>query len=483
MKSLNEIWPEGNVRGDVNVSIKGLAFDSRKVNSGDAYFAIVGLTTDGHFYIEQSIKNGATVIFCQQWPDHMQAQITYVKVDDSSKVMAQIAHKFFDKPSTHLKLVGVTGTNGKTTTVSLLFQLFNKLGYKAGLISTIECRIGNEILPSDYTTPDSIAINRLLGQMLEAGCDYVFMEVSSHAVKQNRIEALDFAGGIFTNMSHDHLDYHKTFDDYILQKKRFFDGLASSSFALINVDDKRGEVMVQNTKAKVSRYSLQRMADYRGRILSNSIYGLQVQFNNDEFHSQLIGRFNAYNLLAVYGATFLLGAGPDIAIEMSLLIPAAGRMERVNMPSKNAIAFIDYAHTPDALKNILLTIQEVKSSKAELICVVGCGGNRDKAKRPKMASIASRLSDWVIFTSDNPRDEDPDTIIKDMERGIPQEFISKTLSITDRKQAIKAAYRMASRNSVVVIAGKGHEPYQEIAGVKHPFDDKKIILELSNEDI
>ena len=482
MKYLEEIWP-GEIGTNGKVKVTGLTHDSRKVTPGNAYFAIKGLTTDGHLYIDQAIGKGAVVIFCQVLPERIPEQVVFIRVDDTSKVMAQVAHKFFDKPSAHLKLVGVTGTNGKTTTVILLHQLFDRLGYKAGLISTIESRIGQYVEESKFTTPDSITLNSLLAKMVEAGCDYVFMEVSSHAVKQNRIEALEFAGGIFTNMSHDHLDYHVTFDEYIRQKKKFFDQLDRAAFALINIDDKRGEIMVQNTKAKVNRYSLQRMADFRGKVLSNTLLGLEVRFNEVQFHSQLIGKFNAYNLLAVYGATMLLGAGPDIAKEMSALIPAAGRMERVNMPSKQAIAFIDYAHTPDALENVLKTILETRSRETEIISVVGCGGNRDKDKRPKMATIACRFSDWAIFTSDNPRDEDPEDIIRDMEAGIPEGLKSTVLSITDRRQAIKVAYSMVKKNGVLLIAGKGHEPYQEIAGVRYPFDDKKILLEYSNEDI
>ncbi len=483
MKYLKEIWFGKGVEEQGERLINGLAFNSQLVKPGYIFFAIQGLRTDGHLYIPDAIKHGAEVVFCEKLPEQKLDRVTYIQVTDTAIAMAAVADKFFDKPSSRLRLVGVTGTNGKTTVVTLLYQLFRKLGYKVGQLSTVETKINDRLYPSRYTTPDSLSINKVLNEMVEDGCDYAFMEVSSHAVKQERVHALHFAGGVFTNLSHDHLDYHGTFDEYLRQKKRFFDQLSSSAFALTNIDDRRGEIMVQNTKAKVRRYSLQQMADYRGKILSNNLLGLQIRFNQEEFFSQLMGKFNAYNLLAVYGASILLDAGPALAKEMSALIPAAGRMDRVNMPSKEAIAFVDYAHTPDALKNILATIQDMKPPESKVICVVGCGGNRDKSKRPKMANIACQMSDWVIFTSDNPRDEDPDQIIQEMEEGIPEGMKNKVVSITDRRQAIKTGFNLLQKHGVLVVAGKGHEPYQEIRGVRHPFDDKKILLELSNEDI
>jgi len=397
-------------------------------------------------------------------------------VADSAAALGLITDHFYNHPSQQLQLVGVTGTNGKTTTVTLLYNLFQNLGYKCGLLSTVENKIGQRIIPSTHTTPDSVAINALLAEMVEAGCDYAFMEVSSHAVEQQRISGLHFAGGIFTNISHDHLDYHKTFDNYIKAKKGFFDKLPKTAFALTNVDDKRGEVMLQNTKAKIAKYSLQRMADYRAKILENSLLGLRLELDGADFHGRLIGEFNAYNLLAVYAAAILLKQEKSEVLQaLSEVQTAEGRFDYIFNQAQQILGIVDYAHTPDALEKVLQTIRQLRKAGSKIITVVGCGGDRDKTKRPEMAKIACNLSDQAILTSDNPRTEQPEAILKDMEAGVPKEVEHKVLTIVDRKQAIKTASRIARNGDIILVAGKGHEKYQDINGVKHPFDDKEIL--------
>ena len=468
------------VVGDLNFEIRNLIFDSRKVQSGDIFFAIRGTQVDGHQFINKALEKGAALVICEEDPEQYETTATnaIIQVASSADAMGLMAAAFFDDPSKHLQLIGVTGTNGKTTTVTLLFDLFSALGFKCGLISTVENRIGEQLIPATHTTPDAIRLQALISDMLVSGCDYVFMEVSSHAVDQRRIAGLHFSGAVFTNMSHDHLDYHETFANYIAAKKRFFDDLPKTAFALVNTDDKRGMVMVQNTKAKVCTYSLLRMADFKGRIIENSLLGLQLEINQQEVFTRFIGDFNAYNLLAGFGTAILLGqADLETLRVISKLKAAEGRFDYVRSHDHQTVGIIDYAHTPDALDKVLQTIQKVKPPTAQVITVVGCGGDRDKAKRPEMAKIAIQWSNQVIFTSDNPRSENPDQIIKDMETGIPLEKHSMVLSITDRRQAIKTACRLAQKGDLILVAGKGHEKYQEIQGLKHPFDDKEILKE------
>lgn len=457
--------------GDRQAAITALHIDSRKVGLGHAFFAIKGTQTDGHQYISQVIEKGATVIICQDVPAHTEAHVCYVQVANSAEALGYMAANFYGNPSKKLKLVGVTGTNGKTTNVTLLFRLFRALGYHCGLLSTVQNQINETVIPSTHTTPDPISLNALLAEMVQVGCTHAFIEVSSHAVVQHRITGLHFAGGIFTNITHDHLDFHHTFDNYIAAKKGFFDQLPKTAFALVNTDDKRGRVMVQNTKAEVHTFALNTMADYKGRILSDSLFGLQMLVNDQEVHFKLIGTFNAYNLLGVYGAALLLGENAEeVLMQLSGLNTAPGRFQQIIGPG-NRVAIVDYAHTPDALENVLSTIQNLREGKAQVITVVGCGGNRDATKRPKMAEIACKLSDYVIFTSDNPRHEDPNAILDDMKKGVPAIHFKKTNTIADRHQAIKYAIDMADAGDIILVAGKGHENYQEIAGVKHHFDD------------
>ena len=463
------------IHGIENQSIHDLHFDSRKVKKGDVFVAVKGTQVDGHKFIDIAEQKGATAIVVENLPTKRSKSTTYVKVGDSAKAVSKMAANLFDHPSGKLKLVGITGTNGKTTTTTLLHDLFVKMGFKSGLISTIENRINDEIIPSTHTTPDAIAINALLQKMVDAGCEFAFMEVSSHAIHQQRVAGLQFAGGVFTNISHDHLDYHKTFAEYIDAKKAFFDGLDKSAFALTNIDDKRGEVMVQNCKANKISYGLKRPAELKIRILENSLIGLHVILDGMEFYSRLIGEFNAYNLLAAYGVANQMGISKmEVLQYLSNILPAEGRFEAIKHPKKEITGIVDYAHTPDALQKVLETIQQLKPKDSKVITVVGAGGNRDKAKRPKMAKIGALLSATLILTADNPRNELPDLILEDMEKGLTEEQKSEALIITDRKQAIKTAVRLAQKGDIVLIAGKGHEKYQEVMGEKHPFDDKEV---------
>lgn len=465
-----------SVAGALDIEVQTLQIDSRAVKSSDVYVAMKGLTADGHDFIDSAIANGAAAVLCTVMPAKLQPEVTYVQVAEIREVLGEMASRYYGDPSRSITLVGVTGTNGKTTVATLLYQLFGLLGYKVGLISTVENRIANEVIPATHTTPDVVSLNGLLRQMVDAGCEYAFMEVSSHSVDQRRIAGVQFAGAVFTNMSHDHLDYHKTFDNYIAAKKRFFDDLDTGAFALTNVDDKRGEVMLQNTAAEKLSYGLHKMCTYKGRIISNSIEGLALKLNGQEAHFRMIGSFNAYNLLAVYGVATRLGFEPDeVLTAMSRLEGALGRFEKVQVEKTKTIGIVDYAHTPDALENVLETIRAVKESSRRVITVVGCGGDRDKTKRPVMAQVASRLSSRVILTSDNPRTEDPEEILDQMEAGLAADSRKNVLRITDRKQAIKTAAMLATDGDIILIAGKGHETYQDINGVKHPFDDKKVL--------
>jgi UDP-N-acetylmuramoyl-L-alanyl-D-glutamate--2,6-diaminopimelate ligase len=459
----------------MNAEVSGICFDSRKVEPGFLFVAVRGTQSDGHDYIGKAITLGARTIVCEKLPDSITEMVTFVTVKNSGNALGIIASNFFDTPSEKVKLTGVTGTNGKTTTATLLYQLFTNLGYKVGLISTVENRIAAEVIPATHTTPDPIQLNQLLNNMVDAGCAYVFMEVSSHAIAQDRIAGLKFSGAIFTNITHDHLDYHKTFENYIKAKKKFFDDLPGDAFALVNADDKRGMVMLQNTKAAKHTFGIKKLTDFKAKVITNSIEGLELEVDGKSVWFKMIGDFNAYNLLGVYSTAVLLGQEPDeVLTQLSSLRGAPGRFEQVN-PGAKIIAIVDYAHTPDALQNVLETINQFRTGTEQVITVVGCGGNRDKTKRPLMASIACRLSDKVVLTSDNPRDEDPIQIILEMQTGIMPSEARKTLVIADREEAIKTACMMAKEKDIVLIAGKGHEDYQEIKGVKHPFDDRKVV--------
>ena len=459
----------------MSIDVKGICFDSRSVRPGFLFIAVRGSQSDGHEYISKAIESGAVAIVCETLPGDMPDKVNFVTVKNSAQALGIIAANFFNNPSEKIKLTGVTGTNGKTTVATLLYQLFGSLGYRPGLISTVENRIVDQVIPSTHTTPDPIQLNELLNRMVEGGCTHVFMEVSSHAIDQERISGLKFVGAIFTNITHDHLDYHKTFENYIKAKKKYFDELSNDSFALVNADDKRGMVMLQNTKATKYSFGLKKMVDFKGKIITNSIEGLELEIASKTVWFKLIGDFNAYNLLAVYGAAVLLGEdSDDVLVKLSALKGAVGRFELV-LPGSKVIAIVDYAHTPDALKNVLETIAQFRSGNEQVITVVGCGGNRDKTKRPLMASIACRLSDKVVLTSDNPRDEDPMAIIKEMQSGVTPSEVRKTLVLADREEAIKTACMMAKEKDIILIAGKGHETYQEIKGVKHPFDDREVV--------
>ena len=465
------------VVGDTSVSINSIQFDSRKVSKNDVFVAVKGTVVDGHDFIEQVIEKGANTIICEQIPDITIEGVTYVKVDNSSKALAIMASNYYGVPSENLKLVGVTGTNGKTTIASLLYQLFKKAGYKVGLLSTVKILVDEKEYKTIHTTPDSLTINKYLSEMNDEGVEFCFMEVSSHGIHQSRTEGLHFEGGIFTNLTHDHLDYHETFAEYRDVKKSFFDNLPKSAFSLVNVDDKNGAIMLQNTASKKYTYALKSFADYRAQILENQLNGLFLKINDNEVWTRLIGNFNAYNLLAIYGTADLLGLeSVEVLRLMSELDSVSGRFQYL-ISDEKITAIVDYAHTPDALKNVLETINSIRTKNEELITVVGCGGDRDKTKRPKMAHIASALSDKVIFTSDNPRTENPEQIIKDMEVGVQPQNFKKTMSIVDRNQAIKTACQLANANDIILIAGKGHETYQEINGVRTNFDDYKIVEE------
>ncbi|WP_131535891.1 UDP-N-acetylmuramoyl-L-alanyl-D-glutamate--2,6-diaminopimelate ligase [Pedobacter nototheniae] len=466
--------------GKTDRSIHALNFDSRKIEKDDVFFAIVGTVVDAHSYIDQTINLGATVIVCEVLPENINPQVTYVKVQNSSVALGIMAGNFFGNPSAALKLIGITGTNGKTTIATILFKLFKDLGYKTGLLSTVENYIHDVVVAATHTTPNPIALNALLKDMVDAGCDYCFMEVSSHAVSQHRIEGLTFAGGVFSNLTHDHLDFHKTFDSYLKAKKAFFDGLPKSAFALTNIDDKNGMVMLQNTKAYKKTYALKQLADFKAKIIENQFSGLHLDIDNEDVYFKLVGSFNAYNLLAVYGTAILLEQDKlKVLTLLSRLSGAEGRFDYITS-ADNIIGIVDYAHTPDAVQNVLSTIANIRKGTEQVITVIGCGGDRDKTKRPIMAQVACDWSDKVILTSDNPRTEDPQSIITEMEAGVSPTNKRKTISILDRKEAIKTACHLAKSGDIILVAGKGHEKYQEINGVRNHFDDKEILIEQLN---
>ncbi|MCW3092667.1 MAG: UDP-N-acetylmuramoylalanyl-D-glutamate--2,6-diaminopimelate ligase [Ferruginibacter sp.] len=465
--------------GNTNIEVKSLQIDSRKVKNGTCFIAIKGSVSDGHEFIDVAVANGASVVICERLPGVVNENVTFIQVENSAIAAGLISHNFYGEPSLKMKLVGVTGTNGKTTIVTLLWKLFTALGYKCGLVSTVQNQVGNTVVTSTHTTPDAVSINALLSQMVDAGCEYVFMECSSHAIHQHRITGLQFAGALFSNITHDHLDYHKSFDEYIRVKKSWFDSLPAAAFAISNADDKRGMVMLQNTVAKKYFYSLKTMADFKGKILENSITGLHMMVNETEVYFRMIGEFNAYNLLAVFGAAICLGEEKnEVLQELSRLEGAEGRFDYMVSPKDKIIGIVDYAHTPDALLNVLVTIKKLRQGNERIITVVGCGGDRDKTKRPAMAEVACEYSDKVIFTADNPRSEDPLEILHDMEAGVSVVARKKYITIADRKEAIKTAVSLAVKEDIVLIAGKGHEKYQEIKGVKYDFDDKKVVKEM-----
>ncbi len=463
--------------GSTHVAISSIVFDSRKVKKDSLFVATKGAADDGHIYIQKAIESGAIAIVCEEIPKDKNDQITYVKVTDSTYALGVMACNYYDNPSEKLKLVGITGTNGKTTTVTLLFNLFKSLGYSVGLLSTVQNKINNTVIPSTHTTPDAITLNELLFKMEEQGCEFVFMEVSSHAIVQNRIAGINFTGALFSNITHDHLDYHKTFDEYIKAKKQFFNLLPSTAFALTNRDDKNGMVMLQNTKANKYTYALKNIADYKCKIIESHLNGLLLNIDNHEVWVKLIGTFNAYNILSVYATAILLKQDiTSVLTALSNLNSVEGRFQYVKSPN-GVIGIIDYAHTPDALKNVLETVKEIRSGSEQVITLVGCGGDRDSAKRPIMAAIACEYSNKVILTSDNPRTEDPEEILNQMQAGINPVDVKKVLRITDRREAIKIACSFSSKGDIILIAGKGHEKYQEIKGVKHDFDDLEILKE------
>ena len=466
------------VVGDTDIEITDVINDSRQARPGAMFIAIKGVAVDSHRFIDNVIAAGARAIVCEDLPAQLNDEVTYIQVESSVSALSHLADEWFDHPSQCLRLVGVTGTNGKTTTATLLYEMARLMGYKAGLLSTVKNIIDTTELPAKQTTPDHLTLNRLLHDMVQAGCEYAFMEVSSHACVQGRIEGINFAGGIFTNLTRDHMDFHKTVDNYIAAKKMFFDALPKGAFALVNADDKVGEVMIQNTRADKYRYSLRSLADFKGRIVESRLDGTTLELNGNQLEVQFTGRFNAYNLLSVYGASLLLGFDPQqVLVKMSMLVPVAGRFQTMRSP-RGYTAIVDYAHTPDALVNVLDTIREVVGTSGNIITVCGCGGDRDAGKRPIMAREAAMRSDRVILTSDNPRTEDPDEILRQMEVGLPDDRRSTTLTITDRRQAIRTACQLARSGDVVLVAGKGHEDYQEINGVKHHFDDREQVLEV-----
>ena len=474
---LNNITPI-KIVGNDNVEITGVNIDSRRIKAGHLFVAIRGTQVDGHQFIDKAIELGADAVLCEELPEKLSDHVTYVQVESTEDAVGKVATLFYGNPSHKLKLVGVTGTNGKTTIATLLYNMFRKFGYKVGLLSTVCNYIDDVEVPADHTTPDPIELNELLAKMVEAGCEYAFMECSSHAIHQKRIGGLKFAGGLFTNLTRDHLDYHKTFENYRNAKKAFFDGLPKDAFAITNADDKNGMIMVQNTKATVKTYSIRSMADFRARILECHFEGMYLEIDGREVGVQFIGKFNVSNLLAVYGAAIMLGKKPeDILLVLSTLHSVSGRLEPIHSP-EGFTAIVDYAHTPDALANVLNAIHEVLDGKGHVITVCGAGGNRDKGKRPLMAQEAVRQSDKVIITSDNPRFEDPQEIINEMLAGLNEQQMRKVISIVDRKEAIRTACMMAQKGDVVLVAGKGHENYQEIKGVKHHFDDKEVLHEI-----
>lgn len=481
LRELLHAIPVQQLEGILEVEVSSVCFDSRKVSANSLFVAVRGVQTDGHLYLDKAIENGATVLVLDTLPEQLQAEVTYVVVADTSYVLGLLASNFYGDPSKGLKLVGITGTNGKTTIATLLFNLFRSLGYHVGLLSTVENKIGDRVIPATHTTPDPIALNMLLREMVDEGCDYCFMEVSSHAVVQQRIAGLRFAGGIFSNITHDHLDFHGTFEHYIKAKKKFFDDLDRFAFALTNIDDRNGSVMLQNTFAHKKTYGLKNMADFKAKIIESHLDGMLLQVDGHEVWVKLVGGFNAYNLLAVYGAAILLEQETmKVLTAMSDIPGAEGRFDVVRS-ANGLVGIVDYAHTPDAVENVLSTIRELRKSDQQIITVLGCGGDRDKTKRPEMAEVAVRLSDKVIITSDNPRSEDPMAIIRDMEAGVDSKDRKHVFTIAERKEAIRAACHLAQPGDIVLVAGKGHEKYQEVNGVRHHFDDKEILIETFNE--
>ena len=485
MKNVEELLSGITVverKGAAVSEVSGVESDSRQVKPDYLFVAVRGVSVDGHTFIPQAIAQGAKVVVCEEFPAELNGEVSYIKVDDSSIAFGLLASAWYGNPSRELTLVGVTGTNGKTTTATLLYEMFRSLGYKAGLLSTVCNYIDTVKVPATHTTPDPLHLHRLLREMVDAGCQYAFMEVSSHSAAQHRIAGLDFDGGIFTNLTRDHIDYHKTVEAYLKAKKSFFDGLPEGSFALTNIDDKSGLVMLQNTRAEKHTYSLRTIADFKARIIESRIDGMTLEINGKAVEVMFVGKFNAYNLLAVYGATCLLGQNPDEVLrKMSLLVPVAGRFQTLHS-SRGYTVIVDYAHTPDALNNVLTSIREVLGNRGHIITVVGAGGNRDKGKRPMMAREAVNLSDRVILTSDNPRFENPNDILNDMLAGLDAEQHRKTLTQADRREAIRTATQFANRGDVILVAGKGHEDYQEIEGVKHHFDDKEEVEKLFAEE-
>lgn len=467
------------MKGQEDVLVNDLQLDSRQVQDSDAFIAIKGQHADGHDYIEKAIANGASVVICQKEPILLSTKVTYVITKEIHENLWVLAAGFYGNPSDALHLIGVTGTNGKTTVSTMFFDLMRKMGKGCGLISTVNIRINEEVIPTNLTTPDVVTLNRIMAEMVRKGCDYAVMEVSSHAIAQNRIKGLDFDGGVFTNITHDHLDYHKTFKDYLNTKKMFFDLLDKSAFALTNVDDRNGEVMLQNTKAKKVNYGLRKLADYKAKVIEHDFSGMHLQINKLDFYTRMVGRFNAYNLLAVIGIADQLGFETmEVLQYLSELTSVEGRFDLVHSSENNVVGIVDYAHTPDALENVLQTIHQVNKQKLMVITVVGCGGDRDKTKRPLMADIATRYSDMTILTSDNPRTEDPEVILDEMEIGVQGQFKKNYERISNRKEAIHEAAKIIGNQGIILVAGKGHEKYQDIQGVKHPFDDKKILQEI-----
>ena len=466
------------IKGNVAITLSGLCIDSRKAAADYVFFAISGTLSDGHSFIDKAISLGATAIVCEKMPDTLHEQITYIRVKDSAHAAGVMADVFYGSPSSRLKVIGITGTNGKTTTATLLYQLFEQLGYSCGLLSTVQNHIHTQVESATHTTPDAVSIHALLRRMVDAGCAYAFMEVSSHAVHQQRIAGIRFAGGVFTNITHDHLDYHKTFDEYIRVKKSFFDGLPAGSFALTNADDKRGTVMLQNTSAEKHTYSLRMPASVKGKVLENNLTGLMMNVDGIDAHFRMIGTFNAYNLLAVYGTAKLLGEEKMRVLSvLSNLHGAPGRFETYMSPIDKLLGIVDYAHTPDALINVLATINQLRTNGQQLITVIGCGGDRDKAKRPIMAEVSCEHSNKAILTSDNPRSEDPELILNEMEAGLNVTQKRKSLRVTDRREAIKVACSLAQPGDIILIAGKGHETYQEVKGIRYHFDDREVLTQ------
>lgn len=484
MKLLSEILYKAGLEeviGSTNVAISGISFDSRKIKKDSVFFAVRGTTSDGHLFISKAIDSGAISIVCEELPETLDSKITYIKVKDSGIALGVVASNFFDNPSKKLKLIGITGTNGKTTSVTLLFQLFRQMGFSCGLISTVKNKINNEDINATHTTPDAVSLNELLRKMVDQGCQYAFMEVSSHAVVQGRISGLNFSGALFTNITHDHLDYHKTFEEYIKAKKGFFDQLTSDAFALVNKDDRNGAVMLQNCKAEKRFFSMTQMADFKCKVLENHLNGLLLNIDNVDLWVKLIGSFNAYNVLGVYSVAIMLKQDKtNVLTALSNLNPVEGRFQHIKSET-GIIGIVDYAHTPDALKNVLTTIKDIRTGNEEVYTLIGCGGDRDSAKRPIMAKIAAQLSTKIILTSDNPRTEDPEVILNQMQEGLDIIDKRKTLKITDRKEAIRTACSMAKSGDIILVAGKGHEKYQEIKGVKHPFDDLEILKQTLKE--